>query len=224
MRPRLLDLFCGAGGCTKGYQRAGFYVVGVDIDPMPNYCGDEFFQADALDFPLDGFDAIHASPPCQDYSRAMRHLAAPKPRLIDAVRELLIGAGVPWVIENVVGAPLPAQSDLFGRHGVELCGSMFGLRVQRHRLFECSFPIEAPEGCSHGTAMNPQNGQGRTLIEAEFGEGMTHLPWMKEMGVGWMTRAEARQAIPPAFTAFIGAALMREISAVGVSGYGGERP
>ena len=112
---RLLDLFCGAGGAAMGYHRAGFEVVGIDIAPQPNYPF-EFVQADAMEFPLDGFDAIHASPPCQAYTA----LATGKhPRLIEPMRERLASSGVPWVIENVVGAPL--------RQPVLLCGSMFGL-------------------------------------------------------------------------------------------------
>ena len=217
-KPRLLDLYCGAGGCAVGYDRAGFEVVGVDINPQPNYPF-EFHQADALaaldDYIAEGdgsFAAIHASPPCQDYSKAMRHLAAPNPRLIDPVRGRMQESGLPWVIENVIGAPLPTQSDLFGRHGVELCGSMFGLPVWRHRLFETSFPIEAPRGCDHREpAMNPHNQLGRDRITAEFGPGDQERPWREAMGVEWMGRYEAREAIPPAYTEHIGGYLMTEI-------------
>lgn len=212
-RPRLLDLFCGAGGCSMGYHRAGFDVVGVDLSPQKNYLF-EFHQADAMEFPLDGFDAIHASPPCQMYSRAMRHLSAPQPMLIDAIRDRLIGAGVPWVIENVPGAPLPTASDLFGNHGVELCGSMFGLRVWRHRLFETSFPLSAPQACDHSRpAMNPHNGAGRDRIYEEFGRLDPEKPWREAMGVKWMGRYEAREAIPPAYCEFIGGRLLSQIQA-----------
>lgn len=155
-RPVLLDLFCGAGGAAMGYHRAGFDVVGVDVRPQPRYPF-RFVQADAVWFAslgLTHFTAIHASPPCQDYSKAMRHLSGTYPRLIDPVRELLAASGLPWVIENVLGAPLPAQDDLFGAHGTELCGSMFGLQmaglqVRRHRLFESSFPMAPPCDCDH---------------------------------------------------------------------------
>src|SRR3989304_4238301 len=106
-KPKLLDLFCGAGGATKGYQRAGFYVVGVDNKPQPHYCGDEFHQADALTYPLAGFDAYHASPPCQAYSR-LRHLPWLKnknyPALIEKTRSILEASGKPWIIENVADA------------------------------------------------------------------------------------------------------------------------
>src|ERR1035437_5315198 len=103
-KPRLLDLFCGAGGAAMGYSRAGFEVVGVDIEPQPNYPF-EFIQCDVMEFPLHAaiftrdIDAIHASPPCQSYSRAMRHLAFPQPMLLDETRELLESTGLPYVIE-----------------------------------------------------------------------------------------------------------------------------
>ena len=128
-RPRLLDLFCGAGGAAMGYHRAGFEVVGVDIKPQPHYPF-EFHQADALTFPLDGFDAIHASPPCQfllrrHEGREAHGSAAHRPdaRTPGAV-------DVPWVLENVHGAAEHMSA------GLMLCGSMFGLAVERHRLFE----------------------------------------------------------------------------------------
>jgi DNA (cytosine-5)-methyltransferase 1 len=139
-KPRLLDLFCGAGGCSAGYERAGFEVVGVDIEPQPNYPF-EFHQADALTFPRDGFDVIHASPPCQAFS-ALKHLTTREhPRLVEPARAMLRESGLPYVIENVVGAPLLSP--------VMLCGSGFGLDVQRHRLFETNFPVMSP-GCAHG--------------------------------------------------------------------------
>jgi DNA (cytosine-5)-methyltransferase 1 len=217
---RLLDLFCGAGGCAWGYRMAGFEIVGVDIEPQPNYPF-EFWQADALkvlpglaartgEIPV--FDAIHASPPCQSYSDKMKHLAKPQPMLIEPVRELLIETGLPWVIENVVGAPLPTQDTLDGRYGVELCGTMFGLPVYRHRLFECSFPIAPPSGCSHrGHAMNPHNQRGRNRIYRDIGRQDPERPWLEAMGVGWMERYEGREAVPPAFTAYLGRFLAMEV-------------
>jgi DNA (cytosine-5)-methyltransferase 1 len=212
MRPRLLDLFCGAGGCSVGYHRAGFDVIGVDINPQPNYPF-EFHQADALTFPLDGFDAIHASPPCQDYSAAMRHFTTGYPQLIDPIRDRLVTNGAPWVIENVAGAPLPRQDDLFGATGVELCGTMFGLRVLRHRLFETSFPIPAPRGCDHSQRpMNPHNSESRKAWREILGpEAPIERRWREEMGVGWMNGAEGREAVPPAFTQYIGAQLMEQL-------------
>ena len=216
MRPRLLDLFCGAGGAAVGYHRAGFDVVGVDINPQPNYPF-EFVQDDALRYVEEWgytFAAIHASPPCQDYSKAMRHLSGDYPRLIDPVRDLLIQSRLPWVIENVVGAPIPTQSTLDGRHGVELCGSMFSLRVYRHRLFETSFGISAPRSCDHRIlAMNPHNQAGRDRIYEEFGKQNSEPIWCAEMGVPWMTKEEGREAIPPVFTEYIGHQLLAQIGA-----------
>jgi DNA (cytosine-5)-methyltransferase 1 len=209
-RPRLLDLMCGAGGAGKGYDEAGFEVVGVDIKPMPRYPF-EFHQADAMTFPLSGFDAIAASPPCQMYSRALKHLSAPQPMLIDAMRERLIANGAPWIIENVEGSPLPTSSTLFGQHGVMLCGTAFGMRSYRHRLFETSFPVHGP-GCAHQRpALNPHNAKARELIYEEFGRGDPEKVWRRDMGVEWMSRYEAREAIPPAFTRFLGAQLMNHL-------------
>jgi DNA (cytosine-5)-methyltransferase 1 len=213
-RPRLLDLFCGAGGAGMGYHRAGFDVVGVDLEPQPRYPF-EFHQADAMTFPLDGYDAIHASPPCQDYSRAMRHLAAGYPRLIDPIRDRLQAPGIPWVIENVPGAPLPVQTDLWGAHGVELCGTMFGLRIWRHRLFETSVAVVAPRGCDHTIQpLNPHRATTRRKLYAELGTTRTGLErmWREEMGVGWMNVPEGREAIPPAYTEYIGAELLSHLA------------
>jgi len=135
MRPRALDLFCGAGGAAMGLYRAGFDVVGVDIIPQPNYPF-MFFQADALTFPLGNADFIWASPPCQGftaYKRRKNHVR-PRENLIPAVRDRLRGRT--HAIENVPGAPL--------ENPTMLCGSMFGLDVRRHRLFETNFPVNTP--------------------------------------------------------------------------------
>lgn len=115
MKPRLLDLFSGAGGAARGYQLAGFHVTGVDINPQPRYCGDEFVQADAMTFPLDGFDAVHASPPCQDHSPLSALVGAHGTGwMLDATRKRLEAWGGLWVIENVMGAAM--------RPALVLCG------------------------------------------------------------------------------------------------------
>jgi DNA (cytosine-5)-methyltransferase 1 len=208
---RLLDLFCGAGGCTKGYQLAGFYVAGVDIKPQPRYCGDEFYQVDALEFVAahgHEFDAIHASPPCQVYSKA-RHLQGNKhPDLIEPVRELLQASGKPYVIENVQGAPLAEDATL-------LVGSMFDLLTMRPRLFECSFPVPfrlAPAAKAKHAKM------GRPPKEGEYVHVVGHMSNVdycrKAMGIDWMVTGELSQAVPPAYTEWIGQHLMQAIRQV----------
>src|ERR1035437_1121446 len=137
MRPRLLDLFCGGGGAAMGYHRAGFDVVGVDINPQPHYPF-EFHQADAMTYPLDGFDAIHASPPCQGYSTGARSDEAKgTPRMLHETGERLRATRLPYVIENVHGARAEMRETSDGY--VTLCGSMFSENLaRRHRLFQVS--------------------------------------------------------------------------------------
>ena len=206
MKPRILDLFCGAGGAARGYQRAGFYVVGVDIKPQPRYAGDEFIQADAMTFPLDGFDAIHASPPCQRYSRC----TPPAKRgnhadLIDPTRNGLVGSGLPYVIENVPGAPL--------RDFVVLCGSSFGLKVRRHRLFETNFPLLALpcNHCAQGVPVGVYGG-GTGKGQKRGRKVMSSAEAIEVMGMPWANRAEVTQAIPPAYTEYIGRQLLAIIN------------
>lgn len=228
VRPRLLDLFCGAGGAAMGYHRAGFDVVGVDIKPQPNYPF-EFVQGDALvclrrmidggTFEWKGpglFAAVHASPPCHAYSSVTgrnRRNRRRYPDLIDPTRALLVEWGKPWVMENVIGAPL--------LNPVRLCGSSFGLDVRRHRLFESSVPIMALP-CAH----HLQTRRFRSLDSRMAGQLATvvgvhgHLNYPGElelrceaMGIDWMTNEELTQAIPPAYTEHIGGYLMAELTA-----------
>ena len=159
-KPRLLDLFCGAGGCSVGYAREGFEVVGVDINPQPHYPF-EFHQADALTYPLEGFDCYHASPPCQDSSRASiqwRKAGKVYHQDIPATRKRLIASGKPWVMENVVGAPL--------LNPVLLNGAMFQMKIRRNRLFETSFEMPLvllpKEQAAHFRKM------GRPIIEGDI--------------------------------------------------------
>ncbi len=204
MKPKLLDLFCKAGGATKGYQRAGFYVVGVDIDPQPNYCGDEFHLADALGFPLDGYDAYHASPPCQAYSEATPITTrGSHPKLIGVMQSILVPLKKPYVIENVEGSRWHLASPIM------LCGSMFGLGVWRHRWFEvwpCYFL--SPYSCNHighpvtvNPPSNARKSQGGRNFEKE----------KVAMGIDWMDKNEISQAIPPAYTEYIGKYLLQAI-------------
>jgi DNA (cytosine-5)-methyltransferase 1 len=161
VKPRLLDLFCGAGGCAMGYFQAGFEVVGVDIAAQPNYPF-EFHQADALTFPLEGFDAIHASPPCQGYSVANNiHDRDDHPLLIAEVRNLLRATDLPYVIENVEGARREMHCP------VTICGLALGLNVRRHRLFECSFPVMVPPCTGHDRDYLIVFGQGAARTRAK---------------------------------------------------------
>jgi DNA (cytosine-5)-methyltransferase 1 len=216
-KPRLLDLFCGAGGAAMGYARAGFEVVGVDIKLQPRYPF-MFIRADALkvfdpDFWLLGgiedFDAIHASPPCQVYSMTSRlHKGAEYPDLVGPTRELLEALGFPYVIENVPGAPLI--------NPVVLEGQMFeGLRTQRKRWFETNWPLDVPFLRSPRPAPNAKMGRkplGHEWFQVVGNTGDANGA-RKAMGIDWMTRDELAQAIPPAYTEFIGHQLMQHIRA-----------
>ncbi len=210
MKPRLLDLFCGAGGAAMGYHRAGFDVVGVDNRPQPNYPF-AFMQSDVFRWGVlervGDFHAIHASPPCQEYSSAGKAnkvtLGTTYVDLYEPTRELLEQTGLPWVIENVTAAP--------SRSGMVLCGSMFGLSIQRHRTFESSHLMLCPAHCNHApdaitvTGHSPQRwlgGARKTVPRSEY---------EAAMGIDWMTTAELVQAIPPAYTQLIGEQLLQHL-------------
>jgi DNA (cytosine-5)-methyltransferase 1 len=208
-KPRLLDLFCGAGGAAMGYHRAGFEVVGVDIKPQPRYCGDEFHQGDAMTFDLNGYDAIHASPPCQAFSvMKSLHNARVHPDLIGPIRERLMAAGVPYVIENVPGAPLLDP--------IRLCGSMFDLRsseeryLRRHRLFESNVPLTALK-CDHKGLAVGVYGHGQAGLLGQRMRTAKAPEARVLMGMDWATRDGMSQAIPPAYTEHIGKQLMVEV-------------
>ncbi len=204
VKPLALDLFCCAGGATKGLQLAGFHVTGVDIKPQPRYCGDAFHQADALTFPLDGFDFIWASPPCQEYSestRAWKSSGREYPDLIASVRARLKESGKPYCIENVESAPLEDP--------ILLCGPMFGLRVYRHRIFESNFYIGK---MIHPPHLNHQAKMGRPPKGSEFVQPVGHFSGVQQareaMDIDWMGQSELAQAIPPAYAEFIGRAVL----------------
>ena len=216
-KPRLLDLFCCAGGAARGYAEAGFDVFGVDIAPQPNYPYPMMVD-DAMRLPigfLRQFDAIHASPPCQGYSALAARTGAGDnwPKLIPDVRDLLADTGKPYVIENVEGAPL--------RDYVILCGTMFpGLRVIRHRLFESNFTIMPPPHVgSHPlchTLDKRKSHYGRTdewvdFVQVNGGGNSSAEAARDAMGIPWMTKKELNEAIPPAYTSLVGTYLMEEL-------------
>jgi DNA (cytosine-5)-methyltransferase 1 len=214
VRPRLLDLFCGAGGAAMGYHRAGFDVVGVDI--AAQHYPFEFHRADALEYLAQHgreFDAVHASPPCQAYS-TLRTMPTSNTRvdLVAATRQALQDNGRPWVIENVPGAPL--------HNPVVLCGSMFGLQVdtsagpkmlRRHRLFETSgWDLWPPYACDHHGPVAGVYGTGGGGAMTR-GYKVTRDLAGELLGIDWMDQAGLAQAIPPAYTEHIGARLLAHI-------------
>ena len=216
-RPVLLDLFCGAGGAAMGYRRAGFDVIGVDIKPQKNYPF-EFHQADVMKAygGIGGWvnylsrpqpiTAIHASPPCQD------HMRSPGPSyethgtgyLLPATRHSLIATGLPWVIENVPGAEMRAD--------LKLCGCMFGLpHLKRERWFETSWhAFDLRQPCQHhdGTMSVTGSGPGTRIEKRVFGRWPNRQDWSRAMGIDWMNHYELTQAIPPAYTEYIGRQLL----------------
>jgi DNA (cytosine-5)-methyltransferase 1 len=219
---RLLDLFSGAGGSAMGYARAGFDVVGVDHVMQPRYPF-EHYVGDALEFLAahgHEYDAVHASPPCHDHSNVSgrnRKASGPKGTgwMLNATIDALRALGRPFVVENVETADFPA--DLFR---VRLCGSSFGLDVRRHRWFVSNVAMLTPP-CAHGL----QRPRFRSLDSRQAGLASVvgvhgHLNYAGEfalrcraMGIDWMTNAELSQAIPPAYTQFIGEWLMAALTA-----------
>lgn len=223
-RPRLLDLFCCAGGAAVGYDRAGFDVIGVDIDPQPRFPFG-FLQADVLALDvrfLRSFDAIHASPPCQ-FATLLKHAPGGKsdhPNLIPATRDLLRRAGRPFIIENVEAAAAHLVDPIV------LCGTMFGLtteghELRRHRLFESNVAISPPSPCAHsdGPVVGVYGGHARRRSAKHGGRGTRdvwangHRGAMGEaMGMDWATCNEMSEAIPPAYTEHLGRQLLRHLT------------
>lgn len=214
MTPRLLDLFSKAGGCSMGYARVGFEVVGVDIEPQPRYPF-EFHQGDALAFLIargHEFDAFAASPPCQAHSLAQRIQGRAHRDYIREIRALFRSFGKPYVIENVEGAPLEDP--------ILLCGAMFpGLRTYRHRLFESNLRLRVPAHPDHAA---PNTKMGRPPRDGEFMHVVGNFSGVAQarvaMGIDWMTRDELREAIPPAYTAWIGRQLLSSLAVSPIEG------
>ena len=219
-KPKMLDLFCCQGGASQGYVDAGFDVVGVDIDPQPRYPF-EFVQADALEYLAaygHEFDAIHASPPCQAHTLAQKIRKNDHDDFIARTRLMLYGLNwhrvndldlppIPWVIENVPGSPLLLP--------VELCGAMFGLSTYRHRLFEANRLIVAPDHPIHEARTAKM---GRPAADGEFMHIVGNFSGVDRardvMGMPWANRDGLREAIPPAYTEFIGRQLLAHLQGV----------
>jgi DNA (cytosine-5)-methyltransferase 1 len=219
-KPRLLDLFCGAGGASVGYARAGFEVVGIDHIAQPHYPF-EFHQYDALEFlswgwllpewlKRDRFAAIHASPPCQAYTQSalsQRNAGKTYPDLLAETRRGLQAIGLPWVIENVPGAPMRAD--------YILCGCMVGLKLRRERWFETSwhgFEMSHPHVHDHAVVSVVGHGT-PSWVREQLGRNPTIADYRAAMGIDWMNRNELSQAIPPAYTQVIGTHLLNAIKA-----------
>ena len=210
----LLDLFCAAGGAAMGYHRAGFRVIGIDIEPQPRYPF-EFHQGDALKPPaalLADAAAVHASPPCQ-FATAYRRrqgVAVDAVSLIAPTRRMLKRTGKPYIIENV--DQKAARAELCDP--VRLCGSSFGLDVRRHRLFESSAHLSSP-ACNHAwqTPRFPP-ATNRTNKRSTVEVGVWRIPLEiqhQAMGIDWMTRPELSLAIPPAYTEHLGRELLEAV-------------
>lgn len=211
-KPRIVDLFGGAGGAAKGLQRAGFWVIGVDIAPQPDYCGDDFIQMDAFKFLKRHrrmFDFIWASPPCQDFSRLTlgnraKGLFDNHVNLIPRTRKMLRDSGRPFVIENVGTAPL--------RKDLELCGLMFDLPLFRHRVFELhGFEVPQPRHVSHAgrRVRGYRHGEfygGDIIGVYGSGGGKGELrDWQRAMGIDWTSSWHSlAEAVPPVYSELIG--------------------
>lgn len=206
-RPLLLDLFCGDGGASMGYFLAGFDVIGVDSEPHPAYPF-TFVQADATTYPLDGFDALAGSPPCNDHSTLAHRVGKHGTGwMLAHTVERFRAAGRPWSVENVESADLPGA--------VVLCGTHFGLGagqrvLKRHRKFLTSFAV--PDPGQHACRDMPVGGvYGKSGGVSQRGHKFSAAESKHAMGIDWMPRAALAQAIPPAYTAHIGAAMLAAV-------------
>lgn len=215
-----MDIGCCQGGATRGYQRAGFYVIGIDMQPQPRYVGDQFFQGNGLaairaiirngpGTPWGPIRAIATSWPCQGYTECQVIQGNEHPKLIEPGRELLEQTGLPYIQENVNSRATRAIM----KNPVMLCGASFGLHTYRHRLFESNFPLTAPGHLPH---TQPQVKMGRPVREGEFYQAVGNFSGVgyaaRDMGVEWMTRDGIRECVPPVYTEYLGRQLMAVIS------------
>ena len=211
-KPRIADLCCKAGGAGEGFARAGFEVVGFDIEPQPHYLH-EFHQVDVTrldpEWLAANFDAAHGSPPCWAHTDLQKQNKREYPDIIPEVRALFRASGLPYVIENVEGAPLLDP--------VTLCGTMFrGLRVIRHRLFESNWPIDVPFHPAHPLVFTHDKrkahygklDQDTAFVQVTGGGNCSIKNARAAMGIDWMNKDELNQAIPPAYTEWIGLQLL----------------
>lgn len=202
----MLVYFCCQGGACKGYERAGFDVTPVDLNPQPrHYAPGKVIVADAIAHlagliqtsEIRQYALVGGSPPCQRWTNAQRIMKREHPDLITPFRELCIASGLPYVIENVPGAPL--------RDPVELCGASFGLHTYRHRLFESNLPLTTP---AHQEHTEPMVKMGRPLKPGDWYQAVgnfSNVPYVRaDMGVPWMTREGIRECIPPVYAEYIG--------------------
>jgi DNA (cytosine-5)-methyltransferase 1 len=200
---KILDLYCGAGGASMGIHQAypTAEITGVDIKKRKRYPF-PFIQADVLGFTpefLEGYDFFWASPPCQAFSQSTTAIRANKRKIyndfIPFTRQLLLGTGKPFIIENVIMAPL--------LNSVMLCGQMFGLRLLRHRIFEANFPLVAPPHMSHKGLRAGIDGDFITCVKGAEKTGETKVEWQRSMGIDWMTMREMSEAVPPAYSKYL---------------------
>ena len=201
--PQALDLYCCAGGASMGLHRAGYEVTGVDIANQPNYPF-TFNLGDALEAELDGYDFVWASPPCQNSSRmtgCRPGLREQYQQLIPATREKLKAWGGPYIIENVVGAPL--------ENPVMLCGAMFGLKTYRHRIFESNVPLTVPPHPKHDKPTSKAGHWKPGTLISVAGNCAPMAMAREAMGIDWTTRAELVEAIPPAFAEYLARQILR---------------
>jgi DNA (cytosine-5)-methyltransferase 1 len=218
-RPRILDLFCCEGGAAVGYDRAGFEVVGVDLEPrFAKRYPFEFHAADAIEFVKEHgheFDAIHASPPCQAYSITRHGHGRQHPKLIEPTRDALIASGLPYVIENVEGAPLIDPTVLcwgmFHPAGSVIDDDGTPLRMERHRLFESNIALTAPAHVAHDRSVQVAGSYGGARRDKREAREVRHGGYVPAaaiqqqlLGIDWMTQHGMHQSLPPVYTTWVG--------------------